>query len=253
MKLLITIDTECDNAWAKSREVLTKNARFLPRFQSLCDKYHYKPTYLVAYEMAKDDFFVDFAKDVLKRNACEVGSHPHAWYLPPAYNLTSDDMLFHPYLPEYPEDIIRQKVGFLTDLLEDIFGRKMQSHRAGRWALNGTYVKILREFGYIVDCSVTPGQIWPRGERPVSEPQAPVLDFRNFPSEAYFLIAEDISKRGSGGLLEVPMTIIRHYGKVLLWLYSAIPQKDIQRAMRAVFGRPADWCRPHKIHANYCV
>ena len=83
MKLLITIDTECDNGWARTGKVTTENARHLPRFQQFCAKFAFKPTYLVAYEMALDRFFIDFAKDALKRSTCEIGSHPHPWNTPP--------------------------------------------------------------------------------------------------------------------------------------------------------------------------
>ena len=248
MKLLITIDAECDNAWAKSREVLTKNARFLPRFQSLCDKYHYKPTYLVAHEMAKDDFFVDFAKDALSRNACEVGLHPHVWFTPPIYNLTSDDMLFQPYMIEYPENIIRQKVKFLTDLLEDTFGTKMLSHRSGRWSLNAVYAKILVEFGYKVDCSVTPHHKWDAVARPSGEPPCPDIDYRNFPAEAYFLDSEDVSKPGNLPILEIPVSIIPNYGRVLNAAYSILPEKFCRRGIRYIFGRQVKWLRPHPVY-----
>src|SRR5512144_2975448 len=43
---LITIDTEGDNLWSRPREITTGNARYLPRFQALCEKYGLKPTYL---------------------------------------------------------------------------------------------------------------------------------------------------------------------------------------------------------------
>jgi hypothetical protein len=33
---LVTIDTECDNAWARSHTITTRNAAYLPRFQALC-------------------------------------------------------------------------------------------------------------------------------------------------------------------------------------------------------------------------
>ena len=36
---LLTIDTEPDNLWNKQRNITTCNADYLPRFQTLCEKY----------------------------------------------------------------------------------------------------------------------------------------------------------------------------------------------------------------------
>ncbi|MDR8263551.1 deacetylase, partial [Acinetobacter baumannii] len=47
---LITIDTEGDNLWQKHDSITTENARYLPRFQQLCEKYGFKPVYLTNYE-----------------------------------------------------------------------------------------------------------------------------------------------------------------------------------------------------------
>lgn len=248
MKLLITIDTECDNAWSKPHDVTTENAKYLPRFQSLCETYGFKPTYLVAYEMAKDEFFVEFAIDVLKKHTGEIGSHLHAWYSPPEYNLTSDDMQFHPYLLEYPEEIIRKKVKFLTELLEDTFGRKMYSHRAGRWGLNATYARILVENQYLVDCSVTPHKKWDAVLRPSSEPPCPDIDYTYFPDEPYFLDAEDISKHGKLPVLEIPVTLIPSYNRPLSSVYSLFSEGNVRRGIRFLFGRPVKWFRPHRIY-----
>src|SRR4051812_8506605 len=70
---LITIDTEGDNAWARPRRNTTRNSQFLPRFQSLCERFGFKPTYLTNYEMARCPAFQEFARDVLRRSAGEVG------------------------------------------------------------------------------------------------------------------------------------------------------------------------------------
>ena len=43
---LITIDTEGDDIWGSHANVTTENARYLPRFQDLCRKHGFKPTYL---------------------------------------------------------------------------------------------------------------------------------------------------------------------------------------------------------------
>ena len=88
---LITIDTEGDNLWRNRRTITTRNTLFLPRFQALCEKYGFKPTWLTNYEMASDPAYVEFARDVIARGQGEVGMHLHAWNSPPEAPLTDDD------------------------------------------------------------------------------------------------------------------------------------------------------------------
>lgn len=209
---LITIDTEGDNLWRnRSGIVTTKNAGYLARFQQLCEKYGFKPTWLTNYEMAIDPVYQAFARDVIARATGEVGMHLHAWNSPPEYPLTDDDWKFQPYLIEYPVDEMRRKIAFMTQLLEETFQTKMLSHRAGRWAFNPHYARLLIEFGYKVDCSVTPGVNWQ------FSPGAPQgiggTNYTHFPRNAYYLDAEDISREGNSPLLEVPMSIqYKHSG-----------------------------------------
>ena len=235
-------------AWAcKGNQNTTKHARSLPRFQELCDVFGYKPTYLTSYEMAKDEFFIEFAADALKRGTCEVGLHPHSWNSPPQYKLTSDDMVLQPYLIEYPENIIREKVKVHTELLEDRFDSKIYSHRAGRWAFNSTYAKILCEFGYKVDCSVTPyaKDIIPK--RLDSEPvKVDLPDYSKFPAEPYFPDKEDISRAGDLPLLEIPMTVVPNYGRAFSSVYESLPGRMCKRLFRGVFGTPVRWFRPSR-------
>ncbi|MGK3126755.1 deacetylase [Candidatus Pantoea formicae] len=206
---LITIDTEGDNLWQNHDKITTRNATFLPRFQSLCERYNFKPTWLTNYEMAIDPVYIEFAKDVISRDTGEVGMHLHAWNSPPFYDLTGDDWRNKPYLIEYSEELIRKKTEYMTLLLEDTFQRKMLSHRAGRWAFNAYYASILVELGYQVDCSVTPKVDW---RRSIGNPQGQGgSNYFDFPQHAYFLDLNDIAKPGDSSLLEVPMsTQLRH-------------------------------------------
>jgi hypothetical protein len=202
---IITIDTEGDNLWAAPREITTRNAHYLPRFQALCERYRFAPVYLVNYEMAQSDAFVEFGRDVLARGAGEIGMHLHAWNSPPLDALTDDDFRHQPYLTEYSDALLRAKVDYMTDLLEDRFAVKMTSHRAGRWKLDSRYVSALLARGYRADCSVTPGIDWSRNR---GDPEGDGgANYTSFPEHAYFMRPEDISRPAEDGLLEVPATI----------------------------------------------
>lgn len=201
---LITIDTEGDNLWACPREITTRNSQFLPRFQALCERYGFKPTWLTNWEMVECPVYRDFARDCLRRGTAEIGMHLHAWNSPPIEPLTGDDYRWHPYLIQFSEPVMRDKIAAITDRLEEVFGVKMLSHRAGRWAFDERYARLLIEHGYTVDCSVSPHVRWQH-----ENPQHPtVVDYRAFPETAYFLDLSDISRASSEPtLLELPVTI----------------------------------------------
>ncbi|HHE5234408.1 TPA: polysaccharide deacetylase family protein [Proteus mirabilis] len=202
---IITLDTEGDNLWENEHNITTQNTHFLPRFQQLCERFQFKPVWLTNYEMAIDEAYIEFAQDVIARNTGEIGMHLHTWNSPPIVALTDNDLHYQPYLIEYPKSQMRDKIAFMTDLLENKLQTKMLSHRAGRWAFNETYAQLLIEFGYQVDCSVTPKVDWrfTKGD----PAQSGGTDYSNFPSHAYFMDVNDISKAGDSTLLEVPMSI----------------------------------------------
>ncbi|MCP9757724.1 deacetylase [Aquitalea sp. S1-19] len=204
---LITIDTEGDNLWGDAPVITTKNAHYLPRFQELCEQYNFKPSYLTNYEMAIDPTYQVFAKNVISRNTGEVGMHLHAWNSPPLSPLIGGDPAGKAYLIEFPEAVIREKAEYMTSLLEDTFGVKMLSHRAGRWAFDTRYARILRELGYRVDCSVTPHVDWRQTRGAISGG----TNYSAFQENAYFMDSDDISKPGDSSLLQVPMSITRKY------------------------------------------
>jgi hypothetical protein len=240
---IITIDTEGDNLWDAPETITTRNTAYLPRFQALCEKYGLRPTYLVNYEMACDEAFVEFGRDVVARDQGEIGMHLHAWNSPPIVPLTTDDMQTLPYLVEYPEPVLRDKVAFMTDLLEETFEREVTSHRAGRWAFDGVYARALADNGYLVDCSVTPHVDWrrfkgdPRGDGGT--------DYRRFSEEPYFLDLHDISRAGDSALLEVPMSVhtecptVLHYGAGAVLRRVEFFEKVLDRVW------PKRWVRPN--------
>lgn len=217
---IITIDTEGDNLWNKPQIITTENSKFLPRFQALCEKFQFKPSWLTNYEMAKCEVYTEFAKDVIARKTGEIGMHLHAWNSPPLnFSLSSNDLLYQPYLIEYPLKIIEEKIAYMTRLLQDTFNIDIVSHRAGRWAFNEDYAKLLMKYGYKVDCSVTPYISWK--DHPGSPSGNGGSDYTTFPNKAYWINKENIQEESNSTLLEIPLTVmLRPVYENIQYLYS---------------------------------
>lgn len=197
---IITIDTEEDGQWNPDALCTTENAKYLPRFQELSEKYGFKPTYLTTYAMAKEPFFVEYMKKCLDKNTCEIGMHLHAWNNPPYVELNKVNNQ-RDYLIEYSEEDMESKIFELTNLLEQTFGIDVKSHRSGRWVTNDIYFKLLKKYGYIVDCSVTPHMNW---SSIVGSTGLGGNDYSNSPTSPDFIL---------NGMYEVPMSIVqlRHF------------------------------------------
>jgi hypothetical protein len=225
---LLTIDTEGDDLWSRPRNITTRNLAFLPRFQALCERFGFKPTYLTNWEALNDEGYQAFAGDVLARGRGEVGLHIHSWNSPPLVPLTPDDFHHQPYLTEFPEELLREKVRLMTDRLEEVFGRKMLSHRGGRWAFDAVYARALVDNGYRVDCSVTPHRSWRSNKGDPAGIGGP--DFSDAPEEAYYI---DVGREER--LLELPMTILRRpYQGPEAWLRKTLKRQPYR----------TDWMRP---------
>lgn len=238
--LLISIDTEGDNVWARPAEIQTANARYLPRFQRLCEQFGFPPTYLVNYEMAIDPEFQRFGRTVLAEGTAEIGMHLHPWYSPPAA-AAYDPGRPHFYAFELPEEALAAQIGGLTDILGDAFGARPVSHRAGKWGFDERVARILVRHGYLVDCSVTPGISW-RGRKgdPLGRGGP---DYRTCRSHPYFLDVDDVRSPGVSPLLEIPVTIHPNYGPLARSLSSR--SRHIHALMRRCLGPSHTWLRPN--------
>lgn len=191
---IITVDTEGDNLWAyKGGKIGTKNAEYLPRFQSLCEKFGFKPVYLTNYEMIMSDEYCNFVSKALAKDACEVGIHLHAWNTPPFYKLVHNYNQ-NSYFIEYPLEVREKKFKVLYDLIKKKLNYVPVSHRAGRWATDRDYFQMLERFGIKVDCSITPFVDW---SKTPGEEIAGGNDYSN----------ANPAKHKIGNVLEVPMSI----------------------------------------------
>lgn len=238
-KFIITIDTEFDNGWEwqYGDPITTKNAAYIPRFQELCEKYGFIPTYLITYEFAQDQRFVDYMKPRQLAGKCEIGIHPHAWNIPPLYDLEvrTDAAPGYVFLKEYPDEIVCQKINTLVDEYKKQFGRAPVSHRAARWGMNRAYFEQLDRNGILYDCSVTPLMDW-SGAKGYSENSCGP-DYTNHPRKAY--------RVGGTGIIEVPMTVRRDHRFVLNEGGNTSKKRNIKNFIRAVKGKKPLWLRPN--------
>lgn len=214
-RLVVTMDTECDNQWEldKRTHITLENIRQIPKLQSLFGRYRVRPTYLVTYPVSTDPTSVAILNDLLRDGHCEIGAHLHAWTTPPRRGNEARD---HVYLHNLPRHIQREKFIALHSAIEEHFGIKPVSYRGGRWSLDGYSLRLLEEFGYLVDTSVTPYTYWRDGGP----------DFRRARPFPYFPAFDDVCRPGQSRILEVPVSIAftrRNYA--LKWAYLYFPPR----------------------------
>lgn len=209
---IITIDTEGDDLWTPvirstgMRQITVANASYIARFQQLCEKYAFIPTYLVNHEMANAAVFISEARDWLKNNKCEIGMHMHAWNCPPLFDLKYKRGIHNPYAGDYPNKIMWDKLLYLTEEIEKVFGRRPTSHRGGRWYINASYIAALKKLGYEADCSITPGVSWHDqiGYKLYG------IDFRHYPNKPYYIGGSNLRRKMKSGIIEIPPTIKKY-------------------------------------------
>lgn len=229
---IITIDTEGDNLWnwKNGEKITTENSIYLDRFQKLCNRFRFKPVWLSNYEMLNDQRYVDFIKNVIKTDSGECGMHLHAWNTPPIIELPVGENPGTPFLIEYPRDIMNQKIITMTRLIKEKVGVTPVSHRAGRWVINNDYLELLKQNGYVVDCSVTPGIDWSktRGQSPNSYGN----DYSIACRQPYYVF---------DNFLEVPVTITK--SRRFFWAEDFKPKAFLKKLYH-YFSGEAIWLRP---------
>lgn len=230
-KFIITIDTEGDNLWAwkDGTEITTRNTYYLQRFQNICDQYGFKPVYLSNWEMLQNNDFVSFIKETLKENKCELGMHLHAWNTPPFVKLPRCEVSGTPYLIEFSSEIMEEKIKSITQLIYEKFGFVPISHRAGRWAMNDEYFRLLHKYGYKLDCSYTPGISWRKCKG--QTPNFGGTDYRNADKHPSII----------QGILEMPVTIM---STNRLFLPKQLSVKKILKSVYHSAKGQNIWLRP---------
>jgi hypothetical protein len=241
-EVVITIDTEADNQWETGNPIETRKIAFIPRFQELCDRHGFPPTYLCTYEIVIDDAFDSTLKAWQDEGRAEVAAHLHPWSNPPLEN-DAYDLVGRPFPSELPDDVFGAKMDVLTRTIAERAGRAPVSFRAGRWGFKAAHIPVLLDLGYTVDCSVTPLTSWAR-QRGI-DGTGP--DFRRAPARPYILHTSDVCRAGDSGLLEVPMTIVCRREGAMRLSHRLFPDESSlpARLIRRLFALETEWFRPY--------
>lgn len=226
MKLLITIDTEEDNAWSGNPGVSTENVTCLRRFQEVAARHGMKPTWLCTHTVLADPRLAEALGPAVSSGTAEIGTHLHPWNCPPFPEGIPADPGEQYYATEIAASDFEAKMRCIVESIRAQFGVDPSSYRAGRWGFDARQIPALLSLGIRIDCSVTPHTSWHehRGRRT----GAGGPDFRSAPHHPYWLDSSDVRREGNSGLLELPMTI----------LYARGPFRD-----RRAFWPVVDRCR----------
>ena len=227
LSVILSIDTEGDNLWARGNERGFRNIDRLPEFQEFCEKLGLRPTYLVAYEVIEDDHARQVIQQLAQHGNCEIGAHLHAWLTPPYY-APLEPPGQHPYLHEYPEELRSAKLETVTQALEQAMGKRPTSYRGGRWSMDAFTMRALSGSGYLADTTVTPFVSW-SADRGVG---AAGPNFVPAPLWPYHPAAGNPMQPGGLAILEVPVS---HRPKGL------IPQSVYRAFGRWLGGNPRLW------------
>lgn len=204
MDFIITVDVEADNQWQRPSGMSVENIKFLARFQDLCQKYNFPPTYFVTHEVASSQDSVDILKK-FQKNGAEIGAHLHPWSTPPFFNSIDFELNHHRFPSELSKEELNSKLKNLTDLITKNFNTKPTSFRAGRWGVNEEVVLALEKNAYLVDSSVTPKINWLLVN---SSEDTHSPDFSEANIYPYFPDYNNMLIAGESSVLEVPMTIL---------------------------------------------
>jgi hypothetical protein len=154
--LLVVIDTEEDFEWdaAPRREnVCVDSMAFMHRVQDIFDSYQIRPCYVVDYAVANQPASADVLTEIHSSGRCEIGAHLHPWVNPPFVEpLTRSNMFPGNLDPEVEAEKLRRLAG----RIEEVFGCRPASYKAGRYGFGPSTRDTLQGLGFEVDLSICP-------------------------------------------------------------------------------------------------
>lgn len=220
--LIVSLDTEEDN-WNRSRtNVTVENIRELPRQAKFFERHGVRPTYFTSYQVAIDPCAAAVLGEVAGNSSAEIAAHLHPWNTPP---LTESFVPRNSMTKNLPAELQLAKLRTLTGAMENAFGRRPTSFRAGRYGLGPETVAALVACGYHVDSSVSPFLSLEAVDDGPSFVGAPMAPYRLAPGA-------DIRRHSpDGAIVEIPLS----------WGFSRGPFRVFEPLHRVLKAVPLRW------------
>jgi peptidoglycan/xylan/chitin deacetylase (PgdA/CDA1 family) len=230
--VVLTIDTEPDNAWENHLNLGVANVRELIRLHDLLAKCGAKATCLATTRVIENPEAVDVLRNLLSTGGAEIGAHLHPWESPP-FTETGVDVCHPCYPHELSLEIFRRKLEGLTEAIARNF-KAPTCYRGGRWSIVASHLSVLEQAGFEVDTSVMPLVDWRATIGvPLDLKGCGGMDYRLAPCHPYHPDYADITREGAAGIVEVPVTVgfSRRLPGFVRSLYGRFPS-PLQRVLR---------------------
>jgi len=186
-----TNDVETTSLWNhklsdKTGEVVLKEG--MPRLLELYEKYQIKSTFYFTGYIAKK--FPDIVKMILPFGH-EVACHGLTHNSEKAFDILS-----------YNDQVIHLRTS--KEILENICNYKIISFRAPALRVNENTPKALEKAGFLTDSSISPQRM----DMFLSFGSLKKLNWLTAPRHPYFTKPNDLSKKGNGSILEIPVSAL---------------------------------------------
>ena len=243
VSVVLTIDTEPDDAWEHHQNPSVANVRELLRLQNILAKHGARATCLITYKVVRNDDAVRTLEGLVEQGGAEIGTHLHPWENPP-FMASGKDAEYPSFPHELPLSLFEDKMSTLTSAITERFGAPT-SYRAGRWGLAAEHVRVLERLACEVDTSVTPLIDWRSTIGiPKSEQGLGGVDYRFAPQQPYHPSYDNVCAAGDAGLVEIPLTVgftrrtprlvRRRYGSLPILAQRVLRKSELLRPVWAV-------------------
>lgn len=188
--LLVVIDTEEEFDWQAPLDRASRavsSIREVPTLQRMFDELGVRPTYVVDHPVAATPESAAIMAAVAAGGNAEIGAHLHPWVTPPDDEPVTP---FNSYAGNLPAALERSKLECLVASIEKGTGQRPVTYKAGRYGIGRNTPALLRDLGFTIDCSSSPGFNWSGDGGP---------DYARHPNDPYWL-------PGTPDLLELPTT-----------------------------------------------